>query len=285
MELVSTKALTSPFVTNDAGTLAGAVVLRPTSAVDRLVPLKAEPSPIGERAIEAHGILVRTLRDRGVAVTELEPVYETPSESLLADYAIVIPAGAIITRPSAVERRSEISTVEGALTALGIPIVGRIDAPGLLDATDVAFGGDTLYIGASLTGNGLRPRSNVLGRAQLESIASAHGIRTVELALAPDVPRLRNVFSFVAHDTVIVASERVDIVPLANLKTLEVPRGEEFAAGILALGERRVLTNLRYRESITLLRKAKIGVEAIDLWEFGKAGAGPFSLVLAVKRG
>jgi hypothetical protein len=32
------------------------------------------------------------------------------------------------------------------------------------------------------------------------------------------------------------------------------------------------------------MRTAKIAVEAIDLWEFGKAGAGVFSLVLAVKR-
>ncbi|GAC1420944.1 MAG: hypothetical protein NVSMB5_13790 [Candidatus Velthaea sp.] len=285
MELVTTKPFEPPYVQHDAGALAGAVVLRPTAAVDRLVPLKGEPSPIAERAIEQHGILVRTLRDRGVAVSELEPVYETPSETLLADYAIVLPAGAIIARPSAVERRSEISTVESALVRLNVPIVGRIDAPGLLDAMDVAFGGDTLYVGASRNGNGLRLRSNAYGRAQLESIAAEHGIRTVELALAPDVLRLRNVFSFVAHDTVVVASERVDVVPMGGLKTIEVPRGEEFAAGVLALGERRILANLRYRESIKLFRKAKITVDAIDLWEFGKAGAGPFSLVLAAKRG
>ncbi len=43
--------------------------------------------------------------------------------------------------------------------------------------------------------------------------------------------------------------------------------------------------NLRFRDSIGLLRAAKIDVEAIDLWEFGKAGVGPFQLVLATKRG
>ena len=72
---------------------------------------------------------------------------------------------------------------------------------------------------------------------------------------------------------------------LGDLRVVEVPRGEEFAAGVLALGEGRVLANLRFRESLAMLRKAKIAVEAIDLWEFGKAGFGPFSLVLAVKRG
>ena len=282
---VTTKTLAAPFVTHDAGSLAGALVLRPATAVDRLVPLRGEPSPIGDRAVEQHRILVGRLRDKGVAVTELEPVHETPGESLIADCAIVLPKGAIITRPSSVDRRNETQAVENALVALGIPVLGRIEAPGLLDATDVAFGGDTLYIGVPKAGSGLRARSNELGRRGLETIASAHGLRTVELALAADVLRLRNVFNFVARDTVVVAGERVDIVPLAGLKTVEVPQGEEFAAGILTLGERRILANLRYRESVAVFRKAKIAVEAIDLWEFGKAGAGPFSLVLATKRG
>jgi len=270
---------------HDAGSLAGAVVLRPATAVDRLVPLKGEPSPIADRAIDQHKILVGRLRDKGVAVTELEPVHATPGESLIADCAIVLPKGAIITRPSSVDRRNETQAVENALSALGIPVIGRIEAPGLLDATDVAFGGDTLYVGVPMPGNGLRARSNELGRRGLEAIATAYGLKTVELSLTADVLRLRNVFNFVAHDTVVVASECVDIVPLSNLKTVEVPRGEEFAAGILALGERRVLANLRYRESVAVFRKAKLTVEAIDLWEFGKAGAGPFSLVLATKRG
>ena len=91
-------------------------------------------------------------------------------------------------------------------------------------------------------------------------------------------------FGFVARDTVVVAPGRVDTSALAGLQLIELPLGEEYAAGILALGERRVIANLRFRESLAQLRKAKIGVEAIDLWEFGKAGAGPFSLVLATKR-
>jgi dimethylargininase len=282
---VTTKTLDAPFVTNDAGSLAGALVLRPAASIERLDPLKGEPSPIGQRAIDQHAILVGRLRDKGVAVTELAPVHETPGESLIADCAIILPKGAIITRPSSVDRRNETQAVENALLALGIPVLGRIEAPGLLDATDVAFGEDTLYIGVPKLGSGIRARSNELGRRGLEAIASAQGLKTVELSLAADVLRLRNVFNFIARDTVVVASERVDIVPLSGLKTVEVPRGEEFAAGILALGERRILANLRYRESVAIFRKAKLTVESIDLWEFGKVGAGPFSLVLATKRG
>ena len=282
---MTTKLFESPFVTSDAGVLAGAVVLRPSTAVDRLVPIHGEPSPIAERAIEAHGVLVRTLRDRGVAVTVLQPVLGTPAEALVGDLAIVLAQGAVITRPSSVERRAGTGAVETALVQLGIPILGRIVAPGLLDAADIALTAETAYVGVPVAGAGLRARSNALGRAQFAEYSAAAGLRTIELALAPSVLRLRNVLSFVAADTALVAPEQLDIAALSGLRLVEVPLGEEYAAGVLALGERSVLTNLRFRESLMRLRKAKISVEAIDLWEFGKAGAGPFSLVLPTKRG
>lgn len=279
-----TKSLDAPFVRSDAGALAGAIVCAPSSSVDRLLPIKGEPSPIADRALEQHKILVRTLRDRGVDVTVLEPTTETPTEVLIADCAIVLPQGAILARPSDVERRAEVLSVERALVAAGIPIAGRIEAPGLLDATDVALAGDRIFIGVPRPGAGLRLRSNALGREQLAAFAAAADMRAVELAIASDVPRLRNVFNVVAADAVVAAPDMVDLVPVRDLRVIEVPRGEEFAAGVIAFGERRVIANLRFRYSIGLLRAAKIDVEAIDLWEFGKVGAGPFSLVLATKR-
>jgi N-dimethylarginine dimethylaminohydrolase len=142
-----------------------------------------------------------------------------------------------------------------------------------------------LFIGVARAGGGLEARSNSLGRGQLAAFAAAADLQPVELAISPDVPRLRSVFNVVASDAVVAAPEMVDLVPARDFRVIEVPRGEEFAAGVIAFGERRVIANLRFRESIGLLRAAKIEVEAIDLWEFGKAGVGPFQLVLALKRG
>ncbi|HEX3467666.1 MAG TPA: hypothetical protein VHT05_06265 [Candidatus Elarobacter sp.] len=282
---MTVKSYAAPFVSSDAGKLAVALVLRPSAAVDRLPPIKGEPSPIADRAIEQHGILVRTLRDHGVHVHEMKPGDESPTESLVADCAVVLPKGAVIARPSQLERRPEVAAVERHLTELGIPIAGRIEAPGLLDATDVAIGNGVVYVGVPRAGAGLRRRSNELGRKQLEAFAAQSGYRVVELAVAPDVVRLRDVFSIVGEELAVAAPDKVDLVAASGLRIVEIPRGEESAAGLLALGERRVIVNLRVRESIRLMRKAKIAVEAIDLWEFGKAGFGPHSLALAVKRG
>jgi dimethylargininase len=282
---VVAKSLAAPFVSSDAAPLGSAVVLRPSTAVDRLAPRSGEPSPIADRAAEQHTILIATLRDRGVDVHVLEPRTQTPAESLVADTALLLPNGAVIARPAHVDRRADVATIEQFLGELGIPIIGRIEAPGLLDGTDVALAGGRAFVGVTRPGAGLHPRSNALGRQQFEAIAAQQGFATVELAVAPDVVHLRDVFSVVAADTIIAAPDKVDLVPATGLTVVEVPRGEELAAGVLAIGERRVLVNLRFRESIAFLRKAKIAVEAIDLWEFGKAGFGPPSLVLALKRG
>ena len=280
-----TKSYDRPFVRSDAGALAGAVVCTPTASVDRLPPLQAEPWPIASRAIEQHAVFVGTLRDRGVAVTVVEPTLGTPTEPLIGDTAVILEAGAVIARPSAVERRGETAAVERILGELGIPVIGRIQAPGLLDGGDVAVAGGRVFVGVPGSGAGLRARSNESGRRQLAAIVDANGGTTVELSTAPGVSRLRSVFSVIGAETILAAHERVDLVPVRDMKIVEVPRGEERAAGVLAFGERRVIANLRFRESIKLLRKAKIDVEAIDLWEFGKAGYGPFALTLAVKRG
>jgi dimethylargininase len=280
-----TKSFEAPYVRSDAGALTAAIVCAPSAAIDRLPPLASEPSPIASRALEAHGILVRTLRDRGVDVVEMQPVTEGAAESLVADYVLMLPQGALIARPSAIERRVNVAAVERAVTALGIPIVGRIESPGLLDATDVVLAGDRAFVGVPRAGTGLRPRSNELGRRQLAALLDAAKIRMIELATAPQVARLRNAFNLVAADTAIAASEQVDLVPVTGLNIVDVVMGEEAAAGVLAFGERRAIVNLRFRESIKLLRAANVSVEAIDLWEFGKAGVGPFQLVLPVKRG
>ena len=283
--VVTVKSYSSPYVSTDAGALAGAVVLRPSTAVDRLAPIKGEPSPIADRARDQHAILVRTMRDHGVTVHEMVPASESPTESLLADCAIVLPNGVVIARPSQIERRAEVGAVEKYLADLGLPILGRIEAPGLLDGTDVAIAQDRVFVGVPRQGAGLRRRSNELGRRQLEAIVTQQGYSVVELAVANDVPRLRDVFSVVGVETVVAAPDRVDLVSASGLRVVEVPRGEEYAAGVLAISERRVIANLRFRESIAIMRKAKLSVDAIDLWEFGKAGYGPFALVLAVKRG
>jgi dimethylargininase len=198
--------------------------------------------------------------------------------------------GAFLMRPSDVRRRAEVAMLEEVLERANIPVVGRIEAPGLLDGGDVLLASKTLYVARS------KPRQaeigipaglhgNALGRAQLADYARSKQLAVVEVAIAGEVPRLRSVASLVDEGTLLFAPGLVDAGAFSDLQTIEVPRGEDFGAGVLALGNRRVIANLRFRQTIPLLRKAKFAVDAIDLWEFGKIGVTPASLALAIKRG
>lgn len=273
--------LEAPYVHSPVARLRDAVLITPGAALDRVVPVQGEPSPIVERAKEQHATLVRTLTDSGVRVHPLESADESGYATFVADCALVLERGAIMLRPSRIDRRRETPAVERKLADLGIPILGRIEAPGLLDGGDVALASGVAYVGVPI---GVH-RSNTIGRAQLDAILSAAGIRAVELALAPEVPRLRDIFSVVADDLVVVAGDYLDVAPLAGAAQLvAIPRGDQLGAGLLTLAPKRVIANLRFRVALPLLRKAKIDVTAIDLWEFGKIGAGPSSLVLPLKR-
>ena len=258
------------------------VVVEPGAALDAVGPLHGEPSPIVSRAKEQHTILIRTLRDYGVRVHPLGVDDDSGEATFVGDCALVVEPGAVLLRPHRIERRREIVAVEAKLEQLGIPIVGKIEAPGLLDGGDVVVVGDTACVGVPKN----KPRSNALARNQLASLLGSFGIKVVELALDESIRRLSDVFSAVADDMIVAAPDFVDVAPLKDkAQIVAIPRGDEYGSSLLTLAPRRVIANLRFRVALPMLRKAKIEVAAIDLWEFGKVGGGPPALVLPLKRG
>ncbi len=280
----------APFVASDADTLRGVVVVPPTAALAAAKPLYGESNAIADRAAEQFGVFLVRLAARGIGVVEAEPTAGTPASAFCGDGAVLFADGAFVMRPSDLGRRGEIAPLEAALARANVPIVGRIDAPGLLDGGDVIVAGETVFIAVatprrSETGIGASLHGNALGRAQLAEYARAQGLTVVEVPVAAEVRRLRSVASLIDARTILYASGLVDGDAFRGLERLVAPRGEDYGAGVLALGGRRVLANLRFRETIPLLRAAKFAVDAIDLWEFGKIGATPSSMVLALKRG
>jgi dimethylargininase len=266
------------------------LLVRPAVALERASPVQGESGPIFARALEQFSIFEGTLNYYGVRTVAIDATAGLPNASAVADLAVIFPGGAFLMRPSDVARRAELAPVEAALAAAGVPIVGRIEAPGLLDGGDVLLGPETLFLGvsearASAIGIPTGRRGNADGREQLAAYARGIGRRAVEVGVAADAVRLRAVAAFVDEETILYAPGLVQGTAFAGLTTIEVPRGDDYGAGVLALGRGRAIGNLRFRAVVPLLRAAKISVDAIDLWEFGKVGTTPSLLALALKRG
>ena len=264
-------------VARPTGTLRAAALVRPPASIENAQPAIGEPAAIYSRALEQHDVLCKTLTYFGVEVFVAESAGEDPYEVAAADAAVVFEDGAAIMRPSAMSRRGEAARIEAEFARIDVPIAGHIAAPGLFDGGDVLLAGRTAFVGAGT-------RGNAIGRNGFGSVARAHGYAVVEVALGPGVPSLRSVAGAVANDTIVLAEGKVDPSAFAGFKTIVLERGEDLAAGVLCLGERHVLVDVRYRTSWQALRKAGVTVEAIDLYEFTKIGIAPGMLAIALKR-
>jgi dimethylargininase len=235
--VTASPTFTAPFVDHDAGTLSAALLVRPAASVESVAPVQGEPSPIFERALEQHEGLVAALAFRGVRTVVLDADPSQPCGMMVADAAVVLGSGAVLMRPSDPSRRADVARIEAALTAAQIPIIGRVEAPGLLDGGDVLVGAGEVFVGvqqdrASSVGIARIRRGNELGRRQLAAIAERANLRTVEVPLASEVPRLRSVAAFIARDAAVVGSRVVDTAPFEGLELIEAPYGEDYGAGV-----------------------------------------------------
>ena len=264
-------------VAHPTGALRAAFVVRPTPQLQSITPLQGEPGTIFKRALEQHDVLIATLRYYGVDLSVISAPDRAPLACAAADLAVCFEHGAVIMRPSALDRRAELELLETELIKMDVPIGGHIVAPGMLDGTDVLLAGNTAFIGRT-------KRSNAIGRAGFAEIARANGYEAIEVALDDSVRSLRSVANAVAADTVVIAANRLDPTAFLGFNVLEVELGQELAAGVFPLGGRRVVADLRYRPSFALFHRNRIAVEAIDLYDFGKVGLVPSSLVLSIKR-
>jgi dimethylargininase len=253
------------------------LLVKPTKSIERAKPLPGEPGTVYEWALEQHDTLRRTLEYFGTQTIVLESSAQDPQETAVADDAIGFEDGAMLMRPTAMSRRGEIERLSAAFARIDVPLAGHVAAPGLLDGGDVLLVGDTAFVAKN-------NRGNDVGRLGFAQVARAHGYKVIEVALGPAAPRLRSVAGAVAKDMVVLAADQVDHAAFAGWRTIVLDRGEELGAGVLALGERHVLADIRYRTALKKLRAAGITVEAIDLYEYCKIGITPSMLVLALKR-
>jgi N-dimethylarginine dimethylaminohydrolase len=264
-------------VGSPTGTLRAAVLVRPSRSIESAKPLPGEPGTVAAWAVDQHAILTKTLAYFGVETIVLDARADDPYETSVCDAAVAFEDGAMLMRPTLMSRRAEADRLKAEFSRIDVPLAGHVAAPGLLDGSDVLLAGDTAFVGVG-------KRGNDIGRNGFAQVARAHGYRVVEVKIDPSVPSLRAVAGTVAKDTIVLAPDRVDRSAFEGFRTIVLERGEGMAAGVIAIGERHVIADIRYRTALRVMRNAGVTVEAIDLYEFGKIGLTPSTLVLALKR-
>jgi dimethylargininase len=200
------------------------------------------------QAIAEHAAFRQFLADGGAEVIIGELDDPALQDGIFPyDPVIMTDAGAILCRMGKPLREREVALMEATLRDLGIPIAGRIMAPGTVE------GGDSFWLDDHTLAVGLGYRTNAEGIRQLTTILAAQGVGVLVVPLphwhGPDeCLHLLSLISPLDEKLAVVHRPLMPVPFLEELaarawELIDIP-DEEFATqgtNVLALGPRRCL--------------------------------------------
>lgn len=201
----------------------------------------------------------RVFDDAGWITHEVEPLDECPDGVFVEDTMVVYGDLAVMARPGARERRSEVIAAEAAVRALGYRVV-RIEEPGTLDGGDVLKFDSTVWVGVG-------GRTNAQGVEQLRGFLSPFGARVVEVPVSR-VLHLKSGVTALPDGTVIGYEPLVDNPGMWSDRFQAVP--EPTGAHVVLLGQGTVLMAASAPATARLLQARGLNVVTVDISEFEK---------------
>lgn len=213
-------------------------------------------------ALKQHDCYCAAL-ELGATVTRLPADSRYPDSCFVEDTAIVLDELAVITSLGARSRRGETAAIAPELAKYRELI--HIELPATIDGGDVMQIGKTLFVGLST-------RTNPQGVTALTDILKPHGYRVCPVTLN-EVFHLKSGCTAIDSETILIASQGIDLQPFADFKLIFVPPDEAAAANTLRIGD-TILMQAEFPKTIEQVRSLGYSVEAIDISEFAKAEAG-----------
>jgi N-dimethylarginine dimethylaminohydrolase len=209
----------------------------------------AYPRPVDHgRTEREHAAFRALLEAAGAEVIAAGPDEAGLLDAIFAyDPSYMTDAGAVLLRPGKGLRRPEVALAERTYAALGIPVIGRIEAPGTVE------GGDALWLDARTLAVGRSYRTNDEGIRQLRDILAPYDIDV----LTVDLPHWRgpgeclHLMSLISPVAERLAVVYLPLMPVSFIEELR-RRGWEFieapdeefdthGCNVLALAARHVL--------------------------------------------
>jgi dimethylargininase len=202
---------------------------------------------------------VDALRAASWETIEVPPAPDCPDAVFVEDTVIVYKNVAVIMRPGAESRATEIIDTEQVVAGLGYFSVRRIEAPGTLDGGDVLKVGDTVYVGCG-------GRTNGDGVRQLRAILHPLGATVMGVPISK-VLHLKSAVTALPDGSVI------GYPPLVDDRTFfphfrAVP--EESGAHVVALGGDKLLMAADCPASAELFSSLGYAPVQVDISEFQK---------------
>jgi dimethylargininase len=224
-----------------------------------LTHLTREPIDL-PRATAQHEAYEALLRTLGCEVRRVAPAPEHPDAVFIEDTAVVVDELAVITRPGAESRRSEVEGVAKALAPLRSLV--HLTAPATLDGGDVLTMGKQLYVGRTA-------RTNSEGITQLRAALAPHGYAVTAVPVTGCL-HLKSAVTALDDATVLLNPDWVDPAVFAAYRMIAVDPSEPMGANVLRVGD-ALLYATDYPKTLARLHAAGFHPQTVDASELAKA--------------
>ena len=220
--------------------------------------------PDVELARKQHAAYVAALASCGLEVIALPPD-DHPDSTFVEDTAICTPECAVLTRPGALSRRSEVNSIK-PLLAERFDQLFEIESPGTLDGGDVLEVDDTFYIGIS-------ERTNESGAMQLLEFLGTFDYSGLTIDF-PQLLHLKSGVSYLHNDVLLICPQFNHLVEFRTFRRIVIsdPRDAYGANAVWINGT--ILVASGYPSITELIREEGFNVIELDMSEFEKTDGG-----------
>jgi dimethylargininase len=194
-------------------------------------------APSLSQTFEQHAAYCQALRDCGLALTTLPADPRYPDGTFVEDTAIVLPEGAILTRPGADSRQGEVAAIANELSS-HYPSLARIEAPGTVDGGDICEAGRHVFIGLS-------HRTNAAGAAQLGHWLASVGYTSsvVDVRDLHTILHLKSGMSWLGDGRLLVIDELAAHPAFAGFGIVRTEADEAYAANAVRVNDTVLLAS------------------------------------------
>jgi dimethylargininase len=219
------------------------------------------------KALAQHEDYCQALVRCGLELTRLDPDPRFPDSTFVEDTAVLIAAGAILTRPGAPSREGEVRSISGVLSEF-FPSPKAIAAPGTLDGGDICEADGTTFIGIS-------ERTNPEGAQQLAGLLALQRLRSVlvDIRGVGGILHLKSGLAYLGEGRIAVIPELSNREAFRGYEVVLVPPGEEYAANCLRVNEHLLMAS-GFPKTEEALARLGYSVLRLDMSEFQKMDGG-----------
>ena len=203
----------------------------------------------------------------GVALTILEADPDHPDSTFVEDTAVLIGTQAILTRPGAKSRESEVKSIRETLAQF-FSSFAEIQAPATLDGGDICEAENHFFIGLSR-------RTNEEGATQLAEILAGEGYTSsvVDIRAMKTILHLKSGVAYLGSNHLIVMEEMASRKEFAGYDLIRVKAEESYAANCVRIND-SVLIPSGYSALKSDLEQLGYSIIPLEMSEFQKMDGG-----------